>query len=503
MREPDTGDVDLIIVGAGSSGCVLANRLSANPDVRVLVVEAGGPEIDPAIQRPGQWTTLMGGDLDWAYVTEPEPGLDGRTVPWPRGRSIGGSSTINAMSYVRGHRLSFDRWADVSDESWTYSALLPYFRSVEDNSHPPSEYIGADGPLAVSDTTDPHAGHLAFLEAARELGFGADPVWEFNNPEHEGVAGFYQKNIKNGQRHSAAAAFLTPVLERPNLEVWPRTRMRRLLVNAGRVDGIECLRDGRIVQVRAARGVVLAAGVIESPKMLMLSGIGPAEALRRLGIPVLVDAPDVGANLHDRPRVAIRWAGRGQLPPSSVSAGLFTRSAGGITAEPPDIQFYVGRGVDAPDDAITLTAAVGMPKSRGSIGLRSTDPDAAPLIRAGYFTDTRDMDVILEGIRIARAIGQAGAYDGLRGEAVAPAPGDVSPDALRAFVRRTADTIYHPVGTCRMGRDARSVVDPGLRVRGVEGLWVADASIMPELVNAQTHAACLMIGARAAAILGA
>lgn len=501
VRETDADEYDFIIVGAGSSGCVLANHLTARADLRVLVVEAGGPETDPAITRPGQWTTLIGSALDWGYTTEPEPGLGGRTIAWPRGRSIGGSSTINAMSYVRGHRLCFDRWADLADASWSYGALLPYFRSVEDNSHPPSEYIGSDGPLAVSDQTDPHAGHLAFLEAARDLGFVADPRWEFNNPAHEGGAGFYQKNIKDGRRHSAAAAFLTPVLDRPNLTVWPHTRMRRLLVTGARVDGIECLRDGRLTQVRATRGVVLAAGAIDSPKILMLSGIGPADALGRLRIPVRVDAPDVGANLHDRPRVAIRWVGRTQLPPSSVSAGLFTRSTGGTTAEPPDIQFYVGRGVDAPDEAITLTVAVGMPKSRGSVALRSTDPDAAPVIRAGYFADTRDMNVLVEGIRLARALGESRAYDGLRGQIVAPSPGEVSPDALRAFVRRTADTIFHPVGTCRMGADARSVVDPSLRVRGVDGLWVADASIMPELVNAQTHAACLMIGARAAAIL--
>jgi choline dehydrogenase len=502
MSSSNNRDFDFIIVGAGSSGCVLANRLSANADIRVLVIEAGGPETNPAIHQPGQWTTLLGGDLDWKYVTEPEPGLDGRALPWPRGRSHGGSSTINAMSYVRGHRLSFDRWAELSDASWRYRDVLPYFRSLEDNSHPPSEYIGLEGPLAVSDTTDPHAGHVAFLEAARALGLKADPAWEFNNPENENGAGFYQKNIRNGRRESAAAAFLTPVLSRPNLTVWSETRVRRLVATNGRVDTVECLRNNQVERVTAARGVVLAAGAIESPKILMLSGIGPADALGRLAIPVIVDAPDVGAHLHDHPRIPVRWTGRTVLPRSSVSAGLFVRSAGRPATEAPDIQFYVGRGIDVPDEAITLTVTVCQPKSRGSIALRSADPDAAPLIRAGYFQDERDIDVLLEGIKLARSLGETRAYDALRGEAVAPGPNDVSPAALRAYVRRAADTIFHPVGTCRMGRDARSVVDPELRVRGVDGLWVADASIMPESVNAQTHAACLMIGARAAELVG-
>jgi choline dehydrogenase len=494
-------EYDFIVIGAGSAGCVLANRLSADREMRVLLIEAGGRASHPAIARPGQWTTLMGSEVDWGYTTEPEPALDGRVIPWPRGRVIGGSSAINAMSYARGHRLNFDRWAELSDASWSYREVLPLFKRIEDNSRGASEYLGAGGPLAVSDTTDPHAGLLAFLDAARERGFAADPQWDFNGAQQENGAGFYQKNIRDDRRHSTADAFLTPVLARPNLTVWPRTLVHHVLFDKSRVSGVACERDGRLEQVRAARGVVLAAGAIDSPKLLMLSGIGPAEPLKRHGIAVRVDAPEVGANLQDRLRVAVRWHARKTLPPSSVSAGLFTWAARGTSDGPPDIQFYVGRGVDAPDEFITITAALGAPASRGSLTLQSADPDAAPIIRANYLAEGGDMDLLVEGARLARGLGMSRAYDALRGEPTDPDGATDSADALRALIRRTADTIYHPAGTCRMGRDARSVVDPQLRVRGVDGLWVADASIMPELVNAQIHAACVMIGERASDLL--
>jgi choline dehydrogenase len=494
-------EFDVIVVGAGSSGCVIANRLSADPATRVLLVEAGGRGASPAIERPGQWTTLMGTEVDWAYRTEAEPGLDGRAIPWPRGRVIGGSSAINAMSYARGHRLNFDRWAELSDASWSYREVLPLFRRVEDNSRGASEYLGAGGPLAVSDTTDPHAGHLAFLDAARDLGFAADPQWDFNGAQQENGAGFYQKNIRGGRRHSAAAAFLTPVLGRRNLTVWPRTLVHRLLFDGAQVTGVLCARENRLEQVRATRGVVLSAGAVESPKLLMLSGIGPAADLRRHGIAVRVDAPEVGANLQDRPRVALRWRGRTTLPASSVSAGLFTWAAREAAAGPPDIAFFVGRGVDAPDEFITITVALGAPASRGALTLQSADPQAAPIIRARYLQEPRDMDLLVEGARLARALGETRAYERLRGAPVDPAIASSSTDTLRDFIRRTADTIYHPAGTCRMGRDARAVVDPHLRVRGVERLWVADASIMPDLPNAQLHAACVMIGERASALV--
>ncbi|HUE86086.1 MAG TPA: GMC family oxidoreductase N-terminal domain-containing protein [Vicinamibacterales bacterium] len=496
---------DFVVIGAGSSGCVVANRLSADPAHRVLLIEAGGPSAnEPAISTPARWVSLMGSAYDWNYETEPEPGLDGRRLRWPRGKAVGGSSAINAMAYVRGHQASFDAWAETAGPAWSYGAVLPVFRRLEDNSRGASEYHGAGGPLAVADTTDPHAGHLAFLEAAGELGYAADPRWDFNGAQQENGAGFYQKNIINGRRHSAADAFLLPVLGRSNLTVWSRTTARRLLFEHGRVTAVELGREGRVERVAVAREVVLASGVIESPKLLMLSGIGPADALKPLGIQTVVDAPDVGAHLHDHPRVSLRWASQRPLPGSSVSAGLLvhSQSPGAPPSEArmtaPDLQFYVGRGLDEIDEFITLTVALSGPRSRGTVRLRSASPDDLPIIRAGYFSDRADLDALVTGVRLARSLAETRAYTGLRGAAIDPAAGVQTADALRGYVRRAADTIFHPVGTCRMGLNDRSVVDPTLRVRGVEGVRVADGSVMPVSVNSQTHAACVMIGERAA-----
>jgi choline dehydrogenase len=489
---------DYVVVGAGSSGCVIANRLSADPHTRVLLIEAGGPDVHPLIPVPGKWTSLIGSPIDWNYSTESDPGLGGRSLTWPRGRTYGGSSALNAMAYVRGHQLCFDAWAAAAGASWSYREVLPYFLRAEDNSRGDSDRHNAGGPLAVSDTTDPHAGHLAFLEAARELGFGARPDWDFNGPQQEGGAGFYQKNIRAGRRHSAAAAYLTPVLSRPNLSVWPETRLLRLTTTGRRITGVEVARAKSLERIAAAREVIVAAGVIESPKILMLSGIGPADDLREHGIDIVADLPGVGANLHDHPRVSVRWASKQPLPASTVSAGLFTYSQRGSTPRPPDIQFYVGRGLDVADPFVSLTVALSQPRSRGFLKLRSADPLVAPVITPGYFSVEEDLDALVEGARLAQALGHTRPYAALRG-----APSDPDDEVrtaadLRAFVRRSADTIFHPVGTCRMGSGDDAVVDSRLRVHGVEGLRVADGSVMPVTVNSQTHAACVMIGEKVA-----
>ncbi len=495
-------DFDYVVIGAGSSGCVVVNRLSADPQVRVLLLEAGGPDTNPLIPIIGQWTALSGSEVDWNYATQPEPGLGGRTIGWPRGKTYGGSSAIGAAAYVRGHHLDFDGWAREVGPSWSYREVLPYFVKSEDNTRGVSPFHGVGGPVAVADTTDPHAGHEAFLAGARDLGFVADPKWDFNGAQQEKGAGFYQKNLKDGRRHSAADGYLKPILGRPNLTVRPWCHVRRLLFTGTRVTGVEYLRGNTtndvIVaeRVRVAREVVVSAGAIETPKILMLSGLGPADHLRSRGVPVVLDLPGVGGNLHDHPRISLRWNGLTMLPRSSVSAGLLTHS--GINKGAPDLQFYVGRGLSAPDQAIAFSVVVSRPHSRGSIRLRSADPLAAPMIHAGYFSDARDMDAAVEGVRLARAIAHTKAYERLRGTAVDPLETEVSAEQVRAFIRRTASTIYHPGGTCRMGTGREAVVDAQLRVHGIDGLRVADASVMPTVVNSQTHAASVMIGERAA-----
>lgn len=500
-------DVDYIVVGAGSSGCVVASRLSEDPSVRVLVIEAGGPSAgDPAIDTPGRWVSLQGSSWDWAYETEPEPALNGRRIPIPRGKAYGGSSAINAMAYIRGHHVDFNAWRDAGNPGWGWDDVLPYFLRAEDNSRGASDVTGAGGPLTVADGIDPHAAHHAFLDAARSLGFEADPRWEFNGRRQGGGAGFLQKNIRDGRRHSAADAYFVPALARANVTAMPHTQVARLLVEGRRCVGVEVLRDGRREAIRAAREVVVCSGAIDSPKLLLLSGIGPADHLRAAGVPLVHDLPGVGAHLQDHMRITVRWQGRTTLPASSVTACLFTfadasrRRAAGAD-EIPDLQVNLGRGTDQPDATIGVTITHGLPRSTGEIRLRSADPRDAPVIRGRFFSEPSDLDALVSGVVFARELVAASAFDALRAEELAPGPSARSRDEVAAFLRGAADTIYHPAGTCRMGPGDDAVVDGSLRVRGLEGLRVADASIMPRLVNTATHAACVMIGEKAADLI--
>jgi choline dehydrogenase len=498
-------DFDYIVIGAGSSGCVVAARLTGDPSIRVLLLEAGGPNSsDAAVTTPGRWATLIGSPLDWGYATEPEAGMAGRRITFPRGKVVGGSSAINAMTYIRGHRLDFDGWARAGNQGWTYADVLPVFKRVETNSRGASEFRGGDGPLAVSDCRDPHAGHEAFLAAADTAGYDARADWEFSAPQNENGAGYYQKNIKEGRRHSAAEAFLVPVLGRSNLQVVTGAQATRLVTEKGRVTSVEYVVAGRRESARATREVILCGGVIDSPKLLMLSGIGPADHLKAVGVPVVADLPGVGQNLQDHLKLSIRWNGLTTLPPSTVTAGLFVRSRalggeGGTAA--PDLQFYVGRGLDQPDRFVTITVSLVRPRSRGDVRLAGSDPLAAPRIRGNYLSERSDVMALVEGVRLVRELGGAPSYAKLRSEEVDPGPSATTEPALIEFARRAADTIYHPAGTCRMGTDTLAVVDSRLRVRGIEGLRVVDASVMPDVVGATTHAACVMIGARAAEFL--
>jgi choline dehydrogenase len=478
-----SGEADYVVVGAGSSGSALVHRLSLDPAIRILLLEAGiSGEHDPAVLAPGRWVSLMGSSYDWNYTTEPEPGLNRRRIAVPRGKAHGGSSAINAMVHIRGSRSCFDAWRAGGNPGWSYDDLAPCF--------------ARDRQLAIVQGGDPHEGHLAFLRAAEELGFAVDPRHDFNAPEPRGVAGFFPKNILDGRRHSTAAAFLVPALERPNVEIRSSVRATRLIVEGQRVVGVDCLRDGRHESVRARRDVLLCAGAIDTPKLLMLSGIGAASALRAHGIPVVVDLPGVGASLQDHLKLSVRWKSRTTLSGSSVVAGLFTSSS----RDEDDLQVIVGRGLDQPDDFITITVSHLKPRSRGAVTLATADPLTPPRIEMNYLTDPHDVGVFVEGVALARRLGHSQAYARLRGEEIEP--GASIQDVVQ-FAREKADSIYHASGTCRMGpaSDRDAVVDADLRVHGIDGVRIADASIMPVIVNAPTHAACVVIGEKCASII--
>jgi choline dehydrogenase len=521
---------DVVIVGAGSAGCVLANRLSADGVRRVLLLEAGGRDVNPFIHMPAGIAQLVTNRrINWDYYTEPEPELGGRRLWWPRGRVLGGSSSINAMCYTRGQREDYDGWAALGCEGWSYADVLPWFRLAEDQQRGPNEYHGVGGPLSVSDHRYVNPLSHVFVEAARSLGLPAND--DFNGARQEGV-GFYQVTQRDGRRCSAAVGYLSPARGRANLTVVTHALVTRVLFERRRVIGLEYASRGRLERVGAPE-VVLSGGAVNSPQLLLLSGIGDAAALARLGIEVVSNVPGVGANLQDHldyctlykcrsavtydfgklgeAAVALRYALTRSGPGTSnvAEAGGFVRTQRARDARP-DVQLhFVPAQLDdhgrnrLPGHGYTLHACVLRPASRGTITLASADPRAKPLIHARYLTAPEDVATLIAAVRLTREIGAARAFDAYRGPEIHPGEERRTDEAILESIRRKAETIYHPVGTCRMGADSdpTAVVDPELRVRGVEGLRVVDASVMPTLVSGNTNAPTIMIAERAAALM--
>ena len=523
---------DYIIVGAGSAGCVLAHRLSADPAVRVLLLEAGPSDWHPFIHMPAGLAKLVGKKgVNWDYTTEPVPGLGGRRLWWPRGKVLGGSSSINAMCYIRGHALDYDGWAQAGAAGWDWDGVLPYFLKAEDNSRGASALHGAGGPLGVSDPSHVNPLSRAFVLAGQQAGFATSD--DFNGPRQEGF-GYYQTTTRHGHRSSTAEAYLKPARVRPNLTVVTHALAREVLFDGRRATGISySVAGGDPVRATAQREVVLAGGALNSPHLLMLSGLGPADELRGHGIAVRADLPGVGGNLQDHLDVCTMQRctqpitydhtndlaiglnyylfRRGAGTSNIAEAGGFVRSEL-ATDERPDLQFhFVPAQLDdhgrnrLPGHGYTMQACFLRPRSRGRLHLANGDAATKVRIDAGYLSDADgfDLRVLREAVALSRHVLAQPAFDAFRGEELFPGAQVRDAEGIADFIRRKAESIYHPVGTCRMGSadDANAVVDPQLRVRGIEGLRVVDASVMPSLIGGNTNAPTIMIAERAADLI--
>jgi len=515
---------DYVIVGAGSAGCVLANRLSADPSVRVLLLEAGPPDTLDTIRVPALWSRLFGSEVDWDYRLEPQPHYAGSDL-YPRGKTLGGSSAINAMVYIRGHRTDFDDWSEKGCSGWDYDAVLPYFVKAESNSRLAAPFHGKEGPLRVEDTLFTHELSQSWISSAVEWGLPFND--DFNGSGQIG-AGAYQVTCHQGWRWSAADAYLKPVHDRPNLTVRANSPATEILFDGQRACGVAYVHAGVEATARADAEVILSAGAINSPQLLMLSGIGPAQQLRAHDIAVKVDLPGVGANLNDHTMTPIVWATKDSTDllqlttPENMArwqqrgGGPFSSNGGDVGGflctngnDVPDIQLIAGPTsfvhhgrFSLPLENFTMLVTATRPRSRGRLTLRSSDPLGAPRIDAGYFSEPADLKVVMQGLRAVLEIAD---HQPLKANLGALRLPDSVPDdaALTEHIRRWSQTQYHPVGTCAMGVDEDSVVDPELQVRGVDNLRVIDASVMPSIIGGNTNATTIMIGEKGADLVRA
>lgn len=532
---PVAGEADYVIVGGGSAGCVLAARLSEDPTTKVTMLEAGPWDRNPWIHIPMGFARLyVTKKFDWNYQTEAEPELGGRSVYWPRGRVIGGSGSVNGLVFLRGSPRDYDRWAQQGARGWSYDDCLPAFRKMETFAGPDSDFRGKDGPVRVGEVPDPSAGCKAFVDACVALGFERNK--DNNGGWYEGVAP-NQLNVHRGRRWSPAVAYLRPALKRPNLHVQVGRVAQRLVFEGKRAVGVVVRGPAGLEFWRARKEVIVSAGAIESPKLLMLSGIGDGGALQAMGIPVTHDAPGVGKNLQDHfmVRIAFRtkpcgtlneymanplktaqlgaqWAftRKGQMAVGASEASLFAKVLPG--AEEPEVQFQfvnfsLGGTQGNPAQSLakhpgfTYNFCVCRPDSRGELTLRSPDVDDKPVLRPNYMTAPSDVRLMLESAKLGRRIQATKPFADLIEEEVWPGPATHSDDDMLQYIREAGSTVYHPCGTNRMGTDDRAVVDPELRVRGVEGLRVVDASVFPLVPSSNIHPATLMLAERGAEII--
>lgn len=525
-------EYDYVIVGAGAAGCVVANRLSEDPDVRVLLLEAGGSDWNPLIHMPVGFTKLTTPDVNWGFSTAPQPEMNNREMHYPQGRTLGGSTSINAMIYIRGHRNDYREWEARGNKGWGYEGVLPYFKKSENNERLNNEYHGVGGDMNVSQQLQTNKLTKAFVRSLQELGIPYNH--DVNGAEQDGVT-FYDVTMRDARRESASTAFLKPAKGRKNLDVSVRSKATKILVKDGRAVGVQFVRGNKTVEVHASREVILSGGAVNSPRLLLLSGIGPSDELRALGIPVVHDLPGVGKNfqdhmdvyltaetepvsynMEDRPLRALKHGFQylafktGPVTACVAEAGAFVRSSDAV--ENPDIQIHClpayvidhGR-MRIKGHGVTINTCNLRPKSIGAVTLRSSDPSVPPVIDPNFCGDREgyDWNLSIEGFKWGRKILRAKAFAPFIKHEYLPDPKIQSESQIREYIKQWSKTDYHPVGSCSMGVDEMAVVDNQLRVRGIEGLRVVDASIMPTLISGNTQAPSIMIGEKGAAIIKA